>query len=62
MEKAGRKGDRPHPHFYRIRSKLKVQNSGTFQGLSRTQIVFLSTKIIDKKPYSRHGHSKFRLQ
>jgi len=46
----------------RVRRKLKVQNSSTFQGLSGTQIVFSSTKIIDKKPYSRRGHSKFRLQ
>jgi len=46
----------------RVRSKLKVQNSSTFQGLSRTQTAFSSTKIIDKKPYPRRGHSKFRLQ
>ena len=26
-----------------------------------TQTAFLSTKIIDKKPYPRRGHSKFRL-
>ena len=45
-----------------VRSKLKVQNSSTYQGLSRTQIAFSSTKIIDKKPYPRRGHSKFRLQ
>jgi len=44
----------------RVRSKLKVQNSSTFQGLSRTH--FSSTKIIDEKPYPRRGHSKFRLQ
>ena len=43
----------------RVRSKLKVQNSSTFQG---PQLHFSSTKIIDKKPYPRRGHSKFRLQ
>ena len=43
----------------RVRSKLKVQNSSTFQG---TKLHFSSTKIIDKKPYPRCGHSKFRLQ
>ena len=45
----------------RVRSKLKVQNSSTFHELSMTQTAFLSTKIIDKKPYPRRGHSKFRL-
>jgi len=44
---------------FRIRSKLKVQNSSTSQG---PKLHFSSTKIIDKKPYPRHGHSKFRLQ
>jgi len=43
----------------RVRSKLKVQNSSTFQG---PKLHFSSTKIIDKKPYPRRGHSKFRLQ
>jgi len=44
--------------FYRVRSKLKVQNSSTFQG---PKLHFSSTKIIDKKPYPRRGHSKLRL-
>jgi len=43
----------------RVRNKLKVQNSSTFQG---PKLHFSSTKIIDKKPYPRCGHSKFRLQ
>ena len=43
----------------RVRSKLEVQNSSTFQG---PKLHFSSTKIIDKKPYPRRGHSKFRLQ
>jgi len=42
---------------YRVRSKLKVQNSSTFQGLSGPKLHFSSTKIIDKKPYPRRGHS-----
>ena len=43
----------------RVHSKLKVQNSSTFQG---PKLHLSSTKIIDKKPYPRHGHSQFRLQ
>jgi len=43
----------------RVRSKLKGQNSSTFQG---PKLHISSTKIIDKKPYPRRGHSKFRLQ
>jgi len=46
-------------HVPRVRSKLKVQNSSTFQG---PKLHFSSTKIIDKKPHPRRGHSKFRLQ
>ena len=45
--------------IFRVLSKLKVQNSSTFQG---PKLHFSSTKIINKKPYSRRGHSKFRLQ
>jgi len=45
--------------YHRVRSKLKVQNSSTFQ---RPKLHFSSTKIIDKKPYPSRGHSKFRLQ
>jgi len=33
--------------------------SRTFQG---PKLHFSSTKIIDKKPYPKRGHSKFRLQ
>ena len=43
----------------RVRSKLKVQNSRTFQG---PKLHFSSTKIIDKKPYLRCGYSKLRPQ
>ena len=43
----------------RVHSKLKVQNSSTFQG---PKLHFSSTKIIDKKPYPRHGHSKVSKQ
>jgi len=39
---------------YKIKALLK-----DFQG---PKLHFSSTKIIDKKPYSRHGHSTFRLQ
>ena len=48
-----------HTYNSQVRSKLKVQNSSTFQG---PKLHFSSTKIIDKKPYPRRGHSKFRLQ
>ena len=41
-------------------SKYKIQALFTdFQG---PKLHFSSTKIIDKKPYPRRGHSKFRLQ
>ena len=43
----------------RVRSKLKVQNSSTYQG---PKLNFSSTEIIDKKPHPRRGHSTFRLQ
>jgi len=43
----------------RVHSKLKVHNSSTFQG---PKLHFSSTKIIDRKPYPRRGHSKLRLQ
>jgi len=47
----------------RVRSKLKVLNSSTlhwdFQG---PKLHFSSTKIIDKKPYPRLGHSQFGQQ
>jgi len=46
----------------RVCSKLKVQNSSTFQGLSRTQTVFFRHQNHRKKPYPRCRHSKFRLQ
>jgi len=39
---------------YKIQTLFKV-----FQG---SKLHFSSTKIIDKKPYPRSGHSKFRLQ
>jgi len=45
--------------YNRVRSKVKVQNSSTFQG---PKLHFSSTKIINKKPYPRRGHSKFRQQ
>jgi len=44
---------------FRVHGKLKVQNSSTFQG---PRMHFSSTKIINKKPYPRRGHSIFRLQ
>ena len=52
-----------HTHHHKadngVRSKLKVQDSRTFQG---PKLHFSSTKIIDKKQHPRRGHSKFRLQ
>ena len=42
----------------RVRSKLKVQNSRTFKD---PNCIFQAPKIINKKPYPRRGHSKFRL-
>jgi len=48
----------------RVHSILKAQNSMT--DFSRTfndlNLLFSSTKIIDKKPYPRCGASKFTLQ
>jgi len=36
----------------RVRSKLKVQNSSTFQGLSRTQIAFVNHQSYQQKAIS----------
>ena len=41
-------------------SKYKIQ--ALFEDLQGPKLHFSSTKIIDKKPYPRHGDSKFRLQ
>ena len=41
-------------------SKYKIK--ALFKDFQGPKLHFSSTKIIDKKPYSRHGHSKFRLQ
>ena len=48
--------------YNRVRSKVKVQNSSTFQGLSRTQIAFFKHQNYLQKTYPRRGHSKFRQQ
>ena len=42
------------------KSKYKIQ--ALFNDLRRPKLHFSSTKITDKKPYHRRGHSKFRLQ
>jgi len=41
-------------------SKYKIQ--ALFEDFQGPKLHFSSTKIIDKKPYPRRGHSKFRLQ
>ena len=41
-------------------SNYKIQ--ALFKDFQRPKLHFSSTKIIDKKPYPRRGHSKFRLQ
>jgi len=41
-------------------SKYKIQ--ALFKDFQGPELHFSSTKIIDKKPYPRRGHSKFRLQ
>ena len=41
-------------------SKYKIQ--ALFKDFQGPKLHFSSTKIIDKKPYPRRGHSKFRLQ
>ena len=41
-------------------SKYKIQ--ALFKDVQGPKLHFLSTKIIDKKPYPRRGHSNFRLQ
>jgi len=41
-------------------SKYKIQ--ALFEDCQGPKLHFSSTKIIDKKPYCRRGHSKFRLQ
>ena len=41
-------------------SKYKIQ--ALFKDFQEPKLHFSSTKIIDKKPYPRRGHSKFRLQ
>jgi len=38
--------------IHRVRSKLKVQNSSTFQGLSRTQIAFFKHQNYQQKAIS----------
>jgi len=40
--------------------KYKIQ--AFFKDFQGPKLHFSSTKIIDKKPYPRRGHSKFRLQ
>jgi len=40
-------------------SKYKIQ--ALFKDFHRPKLHFSSTKIIDKKPYPRRGHSKFKL-
>jgi len=44
---------------HRVRSKLKVRNSRTF---NNPDYIFQATKLSTKKPYPRCRHSKFRLQ
>ena len=51
-----------HTHRVRVRGKLKVQIQAHFKDFQAPKLHFSSTKIIDKKPYPRRGHSKFRLQ
>jgi len=41
-------------------SKYKIQ--ALFKDFQGSKLHFSSTKIIDKKPYPRRGHSKLRLQ
>jgi len=41
-------------------SKYKIQ--ALFKDFQGPKLHFSSTKIMDKKPYPRHGHSKFRQQ
>ena len=41
-------------------SKYKIQV--LFSDFQGPKLHFSSTKIIDKKPYPRRGHSKFSLQ
>ena len=41
-------------------SKYKIQ--ALFKDFQGPKLHLSSTKIIDKKPYPRHGHSQFRLQ
>ena len=43
-------------------SKYKIEIQALFKDFQGPKLHFSSTKIIDKKPYPRRGHSKFRLQ
>jgi len=48
---------------YRVHSKLKGQNSRTFQGLLKDlKMQFSSTKSIHKKTYHTRATSKFRVK
>jgi len=48
--------------YCRVHSKLKVQNSSTFQRTFKDPNCFFQAPKLSTKPYPRRGHSKFRLQ